>query len=118
MQSILENKAGLRTKKVGMPKKVKATLYHDTIELHDSNGNLALRVSLSQIENAGSRRGMIYFTAQNHYFSIDFTYSMARTAAFSAFGGIGAAIGAATSPGVKIAQQWVNMMQQDGVRFQ
>jgi len=118
MQPLLENKAGLRTKKVGMPKKVTVTLYNDTIELHDSHDDLELRASLSQIENTGSKRGIIYFTVQDHYFSIDFTYSLARTAAFSAFGGIGAAIGAATSPGVKIAQQWVYTMQQNGVRFQ
>lgn len=116
MQPLLENKASLRTKKVGMPKRVLALLYEDRIEIFDNSGNLELRALLQQINSAGSRQGIIYFTVEGHYFSLDFT-SMARRAGFSAFGALGAAVGALSNPAVKIAQTWVYTMQQNGVRF-
>ncbi|MCL5113305.1 MAG: hypothetical protein M1554_02375 [Patescibacteria group bacterium] len=116
MQPILEDKAGLRFKKTGLPKSITVKLFKNRIEGIDNNGVLQFNVLLSTINHASIQHALIGLYLNNDYISIDFT-SMKRRMTFAVFGGLGATIGYATDPATKTARGWVEEMQKLGVLF-
>jgi hypothetical protein len=106
MEPILEDKAGFRKGKVGFPTTTVATLYSNRIEVADGNGELVAKVPLTKIDRVNFSSSILSIQLTNgQRFSLDFQ-SIARRAAFSAFGAVGALIGAYTGNGRKIAQEW------------
>jgi hypothetical protein len=107
---ILQDNAGLRKGRIGLPSKVQATLYVNRIEI-EKKGELIAKIPFTQIDKIKFFGNVIGLHLSNGKFiSLDFM-SLARRATFGATGGVGIMVGAYTGRGRTVAQVWASYLR-------
>jgi hypothetical protein len=120
--TLLESEGVLRYGKIGIPRRIRASLFVDHLEIIAHNGTAILNCPLVKITKAGASgmAGLIHFVVDGQYYSLQFksiTKIAARGLVAPAFGLLGVAIGVLTDPSRDVVKTWKKTLQENGVSF-